>query len=396
MGTRLGEFRFREGRLVGFKLGLIIYPPSVGLDRGFKMVFRNIAGVKIGELGSDSNVAKVSELNFELADFGCGAFSFVLDDLPGFSIPYRTQVDIFPYFDLVAWFTGFIQKTPESGAVRPYTFEGFGFYDQLSWVFVTKDYNAGQDISAVVKDIISTIVAPNTQVAYNEAKVETTGYTLLGDISFDHITADEAVQTLAEAAQNFEFGVDNEREFYFRAVSSAVVADLWQGKHFQSLEVQQDPSQIRNKLHVKVGEIQVGGTNFIDPVSDPDSITAYGLREDVISAPEVLGTSDATRWAQYRLAQVKDPIIQIRIMALLLDQTLTKLEARGMARVTAETAAEYTQALKRINYHITPAGITADLELGQIAVPLELQIVSLLRAIQEEQRLGDQRTKQLF
>jgi hypothetical protein len=374
MGTRLGEFRFREGRLVGFKLGLVIYPPSVGLERGFKMVFRNIAGVKIGELGSDSNVAKVSELNFELADFGCGGFSF----------------------DLVAWFTGFIQKTPESGAVRPYTFEGFGFYDQLSWVFVTKDYSAGQDISAVVKDIISTIVAPNTQIAYNEAKVEATGYTLLGDISFDHITADEAVQTLAEAAQNFEFGVDSGREFYFRAVSSAVVTDLWQGKHFQTLEVQQDPSQIRNKLHVKVGEIQVGGTNFIDPVSDPDSIAAYGLREDVISAPEVLGTSDATRWAQYRLSQVKDPIIQIRIMALLLDQTLTKLEARGMARVTAETAAEYTQALRRVNYHITPAGITADLELGQIAVPLELQIVSLLRAIQEEQRLGDQRTKQLF
>jgi hypothetical protein len=83
-------------------------------------------------------------------------------------------------------------------------------------------------------------------------------------------------------------------------------------------------------------------------------------------------------------------------MSLLFDTGKTKVECRGQVRVTTDDGSSYTEAVKRINYRLSGAGITADLELGQIQVPLEKRIVDLFRLIKDQERLGDQRTKQLF
>lgn len=392
--SRFREHRFRETHLWGIKLGVVIYPPSILEERGFKLIFYSTAGLKVGELGSDIKEARVSEVEFELADFGCGAFSFTVDEEPSFSIGDRTRVAIHPYFDTLPWFIGFVQRRPDPGAKKPFAYSGFGFYEQLDWILVTKSYTS-QDISDIVKDIINTIVAPNTQIVYNAAKIETVGYTL-NSISFDHTKAKDAIQILSDAAQNFEFGVDNEREFYFRAIDTSTIKYLWAGKHFQEANIQVDPSGIRNKLYVKVGQIQAGGTNIAGSVSDPTSISAYGLREDVITAPEILNTTDALRWAAYILDQKKNPVTQAKIAGYFLDTEKEKINALGKVKLTTQDGDEYSLAIKRVTYKISAAGMTADLELGMVIVPFEEQLVNMLRQIIEEQRLGDQRTKQLY
>jgi hypothetical protein len=392
--SRFREHRFRETHLWGIKLGVVIYPPSILQERGFKLIFYSTGGLKVGELGSDVKEAHVSEAQFELADFGCGAFSFKLDEKPAFSIGDRTRVSIHPYFDTQPWFIGFIQKQPDPGAKKPFEYSGFGFYEQLDWILVTESYTT-QDISDIVKDIINTIVAPNTQIVYNAAKVETVGY-MLNSISFDHTKAKDAIQMLADAAQNFEFGVDNEREFYFRAIDTSIKKYFWAGKHFQDDDIQVDPTGIRNKLYVKVGQIQAGGTNIIGSVSDSGSISTYGMREDVITAPEILSTADALRWAGYILDQKKNPMTQAKVGGYFLDTEKEKISALGKVKLTTEDGDEYSLAVKRVTYKISAAGMTADLELGTIIVPFEQQLVNMLRQVQEEQRLGDQRTKQLY
>ena len=395
MATRLREARLREMRLAGCQLGVIIYPTTILTERGFKVIFYNTAGAKIGELGSDVKDAHVSEIGFEFSDFGCGAFTLKLDGRPAFDIGYRTRAFIHPYFDPVAWFAGFVQRVPGASSRPPFEYSGFGFFEQLDWVRVTKAYTP-QEISLIVKDIVSTIVAPNTHVVYNAAKVETTGYTTSANIEFDHTPAKDAIQTLADVAQNFEFGVDDAREFYFREISTTVMRSFWTGKHLQDDAVEVDPVPIRNKLYVKAGQIQGGGTNYVGVVSDADSIAAYGLREDEVTAPDILGVDDSLQWADYILDQKKLPAVQAKIVNLFLDDDKTKIEAKGKARLTTANGTEYTLFIKRVGYKISAAGISADLELGQLAVPLEQQMVDLFRRIQEEQRLGDKRTKQLY
>ena len=370
---RLGEAtRLREHRLLGTTIGVpdIPYIPSEpGELRGFKLVFYNLSDVKIGELGSDSKAGHVSEVEFELMTLGCGAFEFTLDDEPGFTISYRTRVDIHPYFDTTPWFTGFVQTLPQPGKKRPYRYTGFGFFEQLDWVTVTETYDTPQDIQLIVRDIIENTVAPNTQIVYNASKITSTGYTM-DSIDFYLTSAKEAIQALADMATGFEFGVDDSREFYFRARNTTVQHSFWAGKHFQDLDIEENPHTVRNKLYIKVGLIQGAGfgyvkegSNCIGFESDATSISTYGLRETVVTAPDVLDISDAREWAKDLLATMKDPEISATIENLMLDQTRAKIAALGKARVTAREGTEYTLFIRRVGYLITPKGILGDIEL---------------------------------
>lgn len=354
--------RLREQRILGIKTGIPTYIPPELVVRGFKLVFYDTADAKVGELGSDVKTGKVVDVSFELRALGCGAFSFFLDDEPSFTIGFRTRVDIHPYFDPSPWFTGFIQTIPQTGQKRPFEYTGFGFYDQLDWVTISDSYT-NDDVADIVKNIIETYVAPNTQISYNAAKIIATGYDVQS-IDFDHTFAKDAIQTLADMAQDYEFGVDDSREFYFRPITTTVQYSYWVGKHFQNVEIEEDPFTVRNKLYIKLGQIQAGGSNIIGSVNDGASIAAYGLREEIITAPESLNAADATRWANMILSEKKDPAIKAKIMNILFDETREKIIAKGKARITMYEGTEHSLYIRAVSYSITAGGILGEMELG--------------------------------
>lgn len=393
---RWGEFRWGEARFGGIQIGISPYSPTAGDTRGYKCVFYSAAGTKVGEVGSDLGNVIISSLTFELQDFGCGAFSIEMSELPTFTIGYRTRVVIYPYFDSTPWFSGYVKTVPQPGqSIRPYVFEGFGFFEQLDWVLVTGSY-AGIDVAAAVADIVQNTVAANTQILYNAAKIESTGYTISATgLDFDHVTAKEALQSLADIAQEFEFGVDNSMEFFFRARETAETHQRWAGLHFADVEISEDPSEIVNRIHVKGGTIQSGGSNIIGTVSDAASIAANGLHEAVETAPEILDYDDAMRWAAQILAEKKDPIQSAQLTGIILDDTKAMIEARGLMRVTGHDGTSYSLDIARVEYTISPAGIRADVELGKLEEPMEKTILDIMRRVEEESRLADKRTSQL-
>lgn len=355
------EKRLREQRILGIKTGIPTYVPPELIIRGFKLKFYNTSDVKIGELGSDIKTGKVIDISFELRVLGCGAFSFILDDEPSFTIGFRTRVDIHPYFDESPWFTGFIQTIPQTGQKKPFEYTGFGFFDQLDWITITQSYSS-DDVTDIVKDIIQNYVAPSTQIIYNAAKIEATGYTV-NSIDFDHAFAKDAIQTLADMAQDFEFGVDDSREFYFRAIDTNVNYSYWIGKQFQNAEIEEDPFSVRNKLYIKMGEIQAGGSNIIGSVQDDPSISTHGLREDIVTVPESLNAADATRWANLILSEKKDPAIKARILNIVFDETKAKIIAKGKARITVYDGTEHSLFIKAVSYSITAGGIIGSMDL---------------------------------
>ena len=353
--------RLQEQRILGIKTGVPTYVPPELVVRGFKLKFYDTSNNKIGELGSDVKTGKVVDVKFELRQLGCGAFSFILDDEPSFTIDFRTRVDIHPFFDPSPWFTGFIQTIPQAGQKRPFEYTGFGFFDQLDWVTVTGSYE-NQDVAVIVKDIIQNTVAPNTQIIYNASKVQSPSYTVV-KIDFDHTLAKDAIQTLADMAQNYEFGVDDSREFYFRPITTNVQYSYWVGKHFQNVEIEEDPFTVRNKLYIKLGQIQAGGSNIVGSVEDAGSISAYGLREEIITAPESLNTADATRWANMILSELKDPAIKATISNIIFDETKAKIIAKGKARITMYEGTEHSLFIKAVSYSITAGGILGNMDL---------------------------------
>ena len=395
MSPRLREEkRLREQRILGIKTGIPTYQPAELTIKGFKILVYDVSQTKVGELGADIQFGKVSEIEWELMDFGCGAFSFILDSLPPFPITYRTRVDVHPYFDTTPWFSGFIQTIPKAGQKPPYRYIGFGFFEQLDWVVVTGSY-ASQEISVILKDIIENTVAPNTQIAYNASKIEATSYTVT-DISFDHTRAKDAIQQLANLVEGYEFGVDNSREFYFRAEDTNVNYSYWAGGHFQDVLIEEDPLAVRNKLYVKAGQIQTDGTNIVGNVLDQGSIDTYGLREDVVTAPDILNGADALAWAAQILTDKKNPKIKAKIVNVFLDQTKTKIEAAGKIRITAHEGTAYELPIDRVLYRISKDGILAELDCEQNPHPLEEILTEEIKASDDERRLQDKRTKELY
>jgi len=388
------EKRLREQRLLGIKTGVPVYVPPELTVKGFKLVFYDTTQTKVGQLGADVQFGKLSEIEFELMGFGCGAFSFILDSLPAFPVSYRTRVDVHPYFDATPWFSGFVQTVPKPGQRPPFRYIGFGFFEQLDWVLVTKAY-ASQEVSVIIKDIVQNTVAPSTQIAYNASKVETTAYTVTS-ISFDHIKAKDAIQQLANLVSGYEYGVDNSREFYFRAKHTDVHYYHWAGKQFQEVDLEEDPLAVRNKLYVKSGKIQEDGSNVVGTVSDSGSITTYGLREEVVTAPDVLDSADALEWAAQILAEKKNPKSKGKVANVIVDQTKTKIEASGLIRITAHEGTVYELPVDRVLYRISKEGILAELDCEQNPHPLEEILTEGIKASGDEQRLSDKRTKELY
>jgi len=368
---RLGEKkRLREQRILGITTGIPEYtPPVLGELRGFKLVFYNPSDVKLGQISTEVKEGIISDVDFELMGLGCGAFSFVINDYPSFDISYRTRVDIHPYFDDAPWFTGFIQTLPQPGKKRPYEYSGFGFFDQLDWVTVNETYPI-QAIEDIVKDIIQNTVAPNTQIIYNPAKIEATGYTTQGVIDLYVSPAKKAIESLAALASGFEYGVDNDREFYFRPIDTDVYYDYWVGKHFQYIEITENPHKIRNRLYIKVGLIQgtgfgwvKEGSNVIGYEEDAGSIALYGLREVLVAAPEILSIADARIWAQQLLTKTSVPEIKAKIKNVLFDETKAKINAIGKVRITTDDGIEYEKKKKKAAYSMSPKGILGTLDL---------------------------------
>ena len=139
---------------------------------------------------------------------------------------------------------------------------------------------------------------------------------------------------------------------------------------FRSLGIEENPFSVRNRLYIKVGLIQgegygyiVEGSNCIGYVEDVDSIATHGLREGVITAPDILDVDDAWRWGAEMLAASKDPIVKAKISNIVFDKTKTKVDSTGKIRVTAREGSEYEFKIEKVGYSISSSGILGQMEL---------------------------------
>lgn len=317
-----GDIRYGD-----FLITLYYYP----LKRGVKLKFYNPDGLKQGEIGDDTQIGMILGVDFELLELGCGDFQFTLAKKPSFQIDYRTRVDIHLFNDINPWFSGYIMELPIEGTTEiEYKYAGFGFYYQLETCIVDKKYT-DTEISAIVADIIQTIVEPKTDIIYDAAKIENTGYTV-NEIEFNKVTAKKALDDLAEMAQDFIMGVEEDRKFFFRAINTSVNYNAIKvaGKHFKRYVPEKDTGKILNKIYILAGKI-TSGSNYICTVEDTESQNTYGLREGTLTIPSSLNLSDAQRWGNYKLSQLKNPVEKASVEDVDLDLNIIK--ATGKARI---------------------------------------------------------------
>ena len=172
-----------------------------------------------------------------------------------------------------------------------------GYITQLKRIRVNNTYTS-DEVSVIVKHILDTYVVPNTSITYDSADIEATGFTP-DSLEFDCM-ADSAMETLAGLAGNYEWGVDRNRKFFFKARDNDVRHYAKYKIDIDSYDTYNDYSNIKNRLYIKGGD--VGGSPFEATVNNAESQASYGLREKIVSNSAIVSSAVAQRYGTMILA----------------------------------------------------------------------------------------------
>lgn len=365
---------------------------------GYNIIFYDKGGSKVGIVSSDIQNSVLLNGQFELLNAGCGMFEIELSELPAAlsGITYNYRVDIHFFNDVNPWYSGYILEIPKSGTTeQTFKIKGYGFFNQLSDILINESYSSDY-VHVIVKDLMTSNIEDKTDIIYRASKIETTTYEVQS-AAWERVVSKEVFKQLSEYTLGYEWGVDADREFYFREVSTDIEdeAQLFVGKNLDKFIPEEDISEIKNKLYIYGGEVSgTPPTNYLITVEDTASQSAYGLKEAKLTIPSALDIDDAEQWGNYKLAELKDPIQRASVNGIEIYQV--RLEAKRNARITSINGLyEYTLPIKRVQYKFDSGGIIAAVQLGELDRSWTYEQIKIREKLIEQEQLNDQRTTQL-
>lgn len=347
--------------------------------------------LKVGKymLTCDASKQNVIDAHFTLRqNGGCAEFNFQLGR-PDFDISLGDEVLIYLYGQVAPWYRGRILERNRDGAsTRIRNYSGYGHFEFLNGGdLVDVRYGAGEaidDLRDAVIDVLDTCVRPyGTLITASNAKIEDPSYTI-SELEFDKVKPIDALTDLCELAEGWEFGIDEVGDFYFRQESAATLQDKWVGKHVATFIPSENMRNLINRWYLEGGKL-AGGTNYDSLVEDVISQGLYGTRSDKATMPSGMNTGEIGKWGDDLLAKSKDPVMKAVISGIDIERTQTRIWPRGRMRLTSEDGLHsYRFPIRVLTYHITPAGVTADVELGPKTTHIRDYLADLDKKIKKE------------
>lgn len=341
------------------------------LRRAITLRFYDRAGTLVRQLGTNAQTGYITALAWDLTNQGCGTCNLTVTEDLGLQFDYRVAVHLWNQVE-PTW-SGFLLRDPSTGGTsRLFSYEFQGGRQLLDRVYVTATYGS-QSVLAIVLDVLRAAEL-RLPIAFNEGKVDTIAYSTVGDLKFLRTPLSKVLSQLSDLAGGYEFGVDHQAEFFFRAPSSTVDLHTWVGKHLQTYTPGNDYSEICNRLYIKTGKVRSDldpadpfyKTNWLpDYVEDAgpgSSQDLYNLREGEYSAPSVLNLVDALVAGTVEMNKRKNPRRFASVSGLTYDGT--NLSTAGQARIVGRDGTEQTYPKKRLRYTVDGARISVELELG--------------------------------
>lgn len=361
---------------------IIDYPKT---DSKFAFKFYNREGVKTGEITASTENHPVIDFEFELTQNGCGKFSFSLMPDHGLTIGYNQRVDIHLFGSGPPWYSGYIQTRPVPGTTEnKWTYKGYGFFQELETIIISKQFQ-GMKLGSIVNNLVTVYIEPETNIVYNYSKIEHPDYTAT-DLLFDYVTAKDALKQIAELAIDHIYGVDEERQFFFKKINTEIneKARLWVGIHVKDFKPEEDTDKLLNFIYVKGGSIDEEGSNIMYECSDESSIEEYGLRKGILTIPSALAVEDAQRWGNSQLDKCKEPEKKAKIDGITKEVISRKITPDGMARITsADGKYAYDYPIKTVRCSLANGELKQTIELGEYDRGWDPLILKLYRDIKD-------------
>lgn len=341
------------------------------LRRAITLRFYDRSKTLVRMLSTNAQRGLVTSLAWELTNQGCGTCSLGLVEDIGLEHDYRIDVHLWNQAEPV--YSGFLLRPPgDGGTDRIFAYEFQGGRQLLDRVYVTATYGS-QSVLAIVLDVLRQAEL-RLPVAFNASKVDTIAYSTVGELKFLRMPLSKVLNQLADLAGGYEWGVDHQAEFFFRAPSTEVDLHTWVGRHLQTYAPGQDYSEICNRLYIKTGKVRSDldpsdtfyKTNwlpdFVEDAGPGSSQDVYGLREGEYSAPSVLNLVDALVAGTVELGRRKGPRKFATVSGLTYEGVTPSVS--GQARIVGRGGAELTYPKKRLRYSAEGSRVRVDLELG--------------------------------
>ena len=313
---------------------------------------------------------------------GCGKFSF---NIP---IDYCTETSLGGNFNVKIyrrnpttnaydlWYQGRIENKIHNvrGRDEIITIRGSGYQSELADIYIDRDYS-NIEISAVVKDILDNDVVPNTNITYSASDIVSTGFT--ADTLKFNTTALNAMRTLADIVGSREWGVDKNRQFFFKARSTVTGFHYPFGSKIFNLSIDNSSKEIVNRVIVTGGD--VAGSPFVRIVDDAQSQLKWKRRDKVVQNSAITTNAVADQFAQAIFAENSDIVQMARctiIDEILIEENIPIPLFEIITREIAYDEEYYDTFLyagqepfqiSRVSYRLDNlSNLIIDLQLGQL------------------------------
>lgn len=274
----------------------IVIVQQVEEIRGITLVLKDLGGFPLYTFSNVGGNFPVGKIQFNhSSNRGCDQAEFELlidvEEL-GFSLePGTSYVEFYFFRSTKPFWSGEIISTPsETGEKKKYSYKAKGFSHRLEKIIVDREISEDTEISEFVKDLVQNeIMSGVSQIIYNEELIVDTGQTI-NEIKFEKQTAKEVMQKLCDIASNYYYGVNEEREFFFRPVNLDINQNLifFIGGNITKCEIEKTNfDKIVNRYYVYVENETDDGTYIYNGTYNHiTSQVLYGLREEELSLPE--------------------------------------------------------------------------------------------------------------
>lgn len=306
-------------------------PVSVTTGVLAEITIMSVSGAIIGKIRSDIQKTIIHSLEFTIDDHGCADFLLKLNSLPDFPIT-DFSIAVIKIGDTdYNWYSGEISYRDDYGTQREvFEYRGNGLRNYLSGLKAMTTYTTGQDIGDIVSDLVQTWVQPYCPILYNSSKIElNTGVILANDIELSSHPLDKVFQTLSDMA-GYNWGVDGDKEFYFKEKEIEVQKTFFVGYSIQDFKPKLNLTAIKNVITVQRQQgMGTGGVGWsvAGIYNDASSVKKYGRKELNYQIPGYFADDEADIVGESLLVEKKEPKQSGRITGFLVfggDQYLSR------------------------------------------------------------------------
>lgn len=378
------------------------------LPNTFTVVAYAADGTKTAIYGAGAESNALKSLQFELTETGCGTAQFLFSKMPqNNELSINQRLDVFLFNDSQPWWSGYISQRPAEGSSlgatgQTFTFKADGYYNKLSKVLITATYE-DIEVSEIVQSIARE-VETKCGLRYSADKIISTTY-IVSKITFDHVTAKDALKTLSEFGIDYVYGVDEARNLYFKPRNNEIneQARFWVGEHLTEFVTNLDFDKLCNQVYIKGGELDEDGEQWIAEASDTDSIDNYGYSEVVVDLPSAYGVDDAERYAELYIANHKNPTESAKVQGIQLEYDeadgtfgVRKLTTQGKAYIVDRSGTAHTLPITKLKYSVAAdKGISCDMTLGELPEQIDRYLANKERDYRNAEALNSANAKQL-